>query len=525
MLRQCFLRCLLDSHAPINLPHNVETFIGRSKVTKIKDQSCSRQQISLRADCEECEVEVKPIGINPSGLDGFALQRNGLYKVKHGSKIEILLNNYIHVIEFDPPPDTEVVNNNKRKLEDEKHEISPRKKSKTQSELEQSSNIKEAMEDIWEEIDRGEVYVYTTKGVKSSQKIAAFDMDGTLIKTKSGKVHPVDTNDWQIAFPQASKKLTEKLNDDYKIVILSNQSPIGSGRVKVDDFKKKIEGIVAKLNVPIQVYLATGKGFYRKPAPGMWKVLAEQKNDNLTINMDISFFCGDAAGRAVNWAPGKKKDHSMADILLAENLGLKFYTPEQFFLGHSIANVPMIRPDFNPKELKPEPFNDSLISKEKELLVLVGFPGSGKSFLAKEIVEKSGNKYAIVCRDVMGTWQKCASEATKLLQQGKSVIVDSTNPDKESRARWTSLAKNMKIQCRCARMMTTKAHALHNNKFREIMKIKHVPVNDIVFHTYKNKFVEPTLNEGFLEVIEVKFNPCFDNKRAENMYRYYLLEK
>lgn len=92
-----------------------------------------------------------------------------------------------------------------------------------------------------------------------------------------------------------------------------------------------------------------------------------QKNDNIPIDIDSSFYCGDAAGRVANWAPGRKKDHSMADILLADNLGLKFYTPEQFFLGHSISNVPMTKPEFNPKDLKCEPFNEALISNEKEV--------------------------------------------------------------------------------------------------------------------------------------------------------------
>ncbi|XP_023936095.2 uncharacterized protein F21D5.5 [Bicyclus anynana] len=523
MTRQCFLRCLLDSHAPINLPHNVEIILGRNKVTKIKDPVCSRQQISLKADCEKCEVELKPLGVNPSGLDGFALKRHGQYTVSHGNRVEILLNNYIHVVEFEPPPDGyEAPKPIKRNLDDSSQEIAPRKKSKIESE---QADVKEAMDNSWEEIDRGEVYIFTAKGVKSSNKIAAFDMDGTLIKTKSGKVHPVDINDWQIAIPQVSKKLLEKANEGYKIIILSNQSPIGNGRVKIEDFKKKIEGIVEKLNVPIQVYLATGKGFYRKPAPGMWKLLSEQKNDNIAIEMDSSFYCGDAAGRMANWAPGKKKDHSMADILLAKNLGLKFYTPEQFFFGHSIANVPMSNPEFIPQELKSEPFNEALISTEKELLVLVGFPGSGKSTLAKQIEKKSGNKYVTVCRDVLGTWQKCAAEASKLLKQGKSVVVDSTNPDTESRARWTSLAQQLNVPCRCARMATSKAHAQHNNKFREIMKMNHVPVSDIVFHSYKNKFVEPTVNEGFKEVIQVKFSPTFENKEAETIYCMYLLEK
>ncbi|XP_026734315.1 uncharacterized protein F21D5.5 [Trichoplusia ni] len=524
--RSCFLRCLLDSHAPIKLPHNEEKVIGRNKLTKIKDQSCSRQQLSLKADCEKCLVEIKQLGVNSSGLDGFALIRNVEYKAEHGAKVEVLFNNFVHLIEFDPPPensDKQKKLGNKRKLDED--EESPRKKKSLKMETVTEVPVKAAVENMWEDIDRGELYVFTSKGVKASKKIAAFDMDGTLIKTKSGKVHPVDCNDWQIAFPTVQKKLKEHADQGYKLVILSNQAPIGNGRVKIEDFKKKIENIVIKLDLPFQVYIATGKGFYRKPTPGMWKVLSEQNNDGLEIDMAQSFYCGDAAGRVANWAPGKKKDHSMADKLLAENLNLRFYTPEQFFLGHSIANVPMSKPDFNPKDLTSSTFNQDLISKVKEILVLVGFPGSGKSFLAKQIEKKSGYNYVAVCRDVLGSWQKCAAEATKLLQKGKSVVVDSTNPDKESRARWISLAKETKVECRCAKMTASIAHAKHNNKFRELMKINHIPVNDIVYHTYKNKFVEPTTNEGFKQVIEVNFSPAFEDTESESIYKMHLLEK
>ncbi|XP_068633351.1 uncharacterized protein F21D5.5 [Battus philenor] len=521
MSRSCFLRCLLDSHAPINLPHNVEVLVGRSKLTKIKDQSCSRQQISLKANCDNCVVEVKQIGVNPSGLDGFLLKQNCVYKVGHESRIEILLNNYVHVIEFEPPPKDFTPKGNKRKIE---YDENSRKKRRC-SNLDDNLNVKETMEDLWESIDLGELYIYTSKGVKSSSKIAAFDMDGTLIKTKSGKVHPVDTNDWQLAYPVVPTKLKEHIDKGYKVVILSNQAPIGKGRVKIEDFKKKIENLVIKINIPIQVYIATGRSYYRKPTPGMWETLIEQKNDKIPVDMNSSFYCGDAAGRVANWAPGKKKDHSMADKLMAENLGLKFYTPEEFFLGHSMSNVPMTKPDFIPTDVVKEPFNEDLISKEKEILVLVGYPGSGKSFLAKQIEKKSSSHYVTVCRDVLGSWQKCAAEATRLLQHGKSVVVDSTNPDVESRARWTSLAKQMNVDCRCVKMATTKAHAQHNNKFRELMKINHLPVNDIVFNTYKNKYQEPLTKEGFKEVLEVKFNPIFEDEQSEKLYRMHLLEK
>lgn len=48
--------------------------------------------------------------------------------------------------------------------------------------------------------------------------------------------------------------------------------------------------------------------------------------------------------------------------------------------------------------------------------MFVGYPGSGKSFLAKQIEKKSGYNYVTVCRDDLGTWQKCAAEAKKYLQ-------------------------------------------------------------------------------------------------------------
>lgn len=86
--------------------------------------------------------------------------------------------------------------------------------------------------------------------------------------------------------------------------------------------------------------------------------------------MADSFYCGDAAGRVANWAPGKKKDHSMADKLMAENLGLEFYTPEEFFLKHPRANIPMNKPDFNPKELMAGTFNTDLIGKEIEVSLM-----------------------------------------------------------------------------------------------------------------------------------------------------------
>jgi len=84
-------------------------------------------------------------------------------------------------------------------------------------------------------------------------QIAAYDMDGTLIKTKSGLVFPKDCNDWQLLYLEVPNKLKQFHAKGYKIVIFTNQAGLGTGKVKVKDFKLKIEKVVQRINVPIQV--------------------------------------------------------------------------------------------------------------------------------------------------------------------------------------------------------------------------------------------------------------------------------
>ena len=77
-------------------------------------------------------------------------------------------------------------------------------------------------------------------------------MDGTLILTKSGKVHPVDENDWRIGFDTCFKKLKQLHADNYKLVIFTNQRGLIKA-TSTDPFRKKIQFIQQKLNVPLQV--------------------------------------------------------------------------------------------------------------------------------------------------------------------------------------------------------------------------------------------------------------------------------
>jgi bifunctional polynucleotide phosphatase/kinase len=100
-----------------------------------------------------------------------------------------------------------------------------------------------------------------------------YDLDGTIITTQSGHVFPKDCNDWKIAFGNVPGKLKQMHNDGYKIIFMTNQAGISRGNVNLEDMKTKMVRIVNKLGVPVQIFISTGKGIYRKPAPGMWNAL------------------------------------------------------------------------------------------------------------------------------------------------------------------------------------------------------------------------------------------------------------
>uniref|UniRef100_A0A4W4HNS0 PNK FHA domain-containing protein n=1 Tax=Electrophorus electricus TaxID=8005 RepID=A0A4W4HNS0_ELEEL len=340
----------------------------------------------------------------------------------------------------------------------------------------------------WQQI--GNLMVYTTAG------IAGFDIDGCIITTKSGKV-----------------------------VFFTNQMGIARGKLRPEVFKAKVEDILQTLNLPVQVFVATGPGIYRKPVIGMWEHLCEKANGGVTVDKSQSFYVGDAAGRPVNWAPGKKKkDFSCSDRLFALNIGVNFYTPEEFFLGWKSA--PFNLPTFDPRTLDPktrlyDPAEASLTSTSQEVIVAVGFPGAGKSTFFNTYIIPKG--YMYVNRDTLGSWQNCVSACERALKEGHSVVVDNTNPDPESRKRYVDVSQNAGVPCRCFNFSASLEQARHNNRFREMLPSdsKHVTVNDMVFHTYKKKFVSPTLSEGFSEILQVHFVPSFTDSGLEALFRQF----
>ncbi|CAM6098591.1 unnamed protein product [Calypogeia fissa] len=167
-----------------------------------------------------------------------------------------------------------------------------------------------------------------------SEKIAAFDFDGTLVDTS---VLRQGADAWSLLYDSIPTKLASFYNQGYKLVIFTNESNIDrftKARAKAIDSKLgRLKGFMQAVTVPMQVFIACGKSgsndVFRKPATGMWYLLEKYLNTGLPIDRERSFYVGDAAGR--------RTDHSDADSAFAKVLGLKFLLPEDVFLPESDA--------------------------------------------------------------------------------------------------------------------------------------------------------------------------------------------
>ena len=170
---------------------------------------------------------------------------------------------------------------------------------------------------------RGQWQVYKTimykihsRSETEFNQMVAFDLDGTLIKTKSGATFG---NDWMFFLPNIVNVLRQQHErGDTYMAIISNQSGVKAGKTTVEEIQKKVDDIISKLGFPIDFVCAFQDDRFRKPRTGMWDFLMSCRCSSLSPTGCT--YVGDAAGREKERP--RKKDFSDTDIKLALNLGI-----------------------------------------------------------------------------------------------------------------------------------------------------------------------------------------------------------
>lgn len=352
-------------------------------------------------------------------------------------------------------------------------------------------------------------------------KVAGFDIDFTVIKTASGRKFATGSKDWEFLYDCVPDKLLQLDKDGYRIVFFTNQAGIEKDKVKPETIKDKIEAIIKSLGITVQVLISTGNSHFRKPSPNMWEFFVDNCNQGVEVNKKESFYVGDAAGRAKNWAPNKPKDFSCSDRMFAANIGIGFHTPEEFFLGEKPAkykwgSINAARYLTDAKAAAKTDYH----RKGTEMVIMVGFPASGKSTIRTNCFEPHG--YIAVNRDTLGTSQKCLKVTKESLMGGKSVVVDNTNPSVIGRSEFIKAAKAAGVPVRCLWMQTSLELSHHLNLVRQNQtngEVRRIP--DVGYNMFKKNFGEPKTDEGFSEVIKVDFVPQFSSQRDEDIFKQW----
>ena len=171
--------------------------------------------------------------------------------------------------------------------------------------------------------------------------VAAFDLDDTLQKTRSGRPGYAvsELDDFVFWSPGVADALRSVHARGHAVVIFSNQGGVKGALdgKRADVVRRRVDALAKRLEVPLHFFCGTQKGAekdprgYRKPQTGAWRYFETRCNGGVAIDLNASYYVGDAAGRP--------RDHSDSDAAFARNVGVRFFTPEAFFLESGFEGV------------------------------------------------------------------------------------------------------------------------------------------------------------------------------------------
>jgi DNA 3'-phosphatase len=314
-------------------------------------------------------------------------------------------------------------------------------------------------------------------------KVAAFDLDGTLVKwsNESPGFWPSRLEHYELWNKSVISKLQSLYDHDgYLLVVFTNQGGIqkAHGGKRATLVKNLLDWMASLIDRPLCAVASTrslkkaSDTSFHKPLPHMWnKVLASKTfgqgsggldksvPDCYYYDLSSSFFVGDSA----------EEDDSQGgvDRKFAANVGIQFYTPEEYFGpsskelrqrsqqvdSGSAANVP-------PEAIQARKALLGGYLQGPILLILAGVQGSGKSTFCRQLVgddnddddaKINGNPQWIwLSQDTInngkpGKREKVEDEARKAIQQGNSVIIDRMHLDPEQRKYFVNVAKECKV--------------------------------------------------------------------------------
>jgi predicted kinase len=147
------------------------------------------------------------------------------------------------------------------------------------------------------------------------------------------------------------------------------------------------------------------------------------------------------------------------------------------------------------------PRNRETAQPQQELILFIGLPAAGKSTYYRE---HFASTHVHVSKDLMPKTRRSDArlmmEIEAALADGKSVVVDNTNPSVDVRAPLIALGRRYGARIIACYFEAEVKTVLVRNRLRE--GAARVP--DVAIFVTRKKLVPPSIDEGFDEIVVVK---------------------
>mmetsp|Transcript_34404 Transcript_34404/g.58284 ORF Transcript_34404/g.58284 Transcript_34404/m.58284 type:complete len:1120 (-) Transcript_34404:101-3460(-) len=507
---------LLPCGSRVHMQPGTERTLGRADHLT-RSFFVSKTQCRIKA-AENCGAKVETLSkTNPT----VVLRGGKTYKVKHGETIQLQHGDKIGLQGTIPEGIVHIQTKN----------LQSKAAAKSLGPLDVHEKFRPNAF-VWKSL--GNSLLYLKHGVFQS-KIAGFDFDGTLVHARGGSSMALQKSDYIFPTNVVIQKIRRLFADGYGIVIFTNQNGIKGAHQgkRASTVKWAIEQTIRRLEVPVDVFMATQKDSFRKGiGTRMWqkmKDIMEKRRDKLgddvahqpqiLLDKSLSLFVGDAAGR--------RQDHSDSDRKFAESVGIKFLTPEECFGESKVDNRVEVLRAFE-KDSRATLERGMLYGRRLKgplMVIMCGPQGAGKSTFCLKMIksnEEEDGGWVQINQDTIrngnrGTIEMCLKRAKNALMEGRSVLIDRMHLVPSQRLPFLKIAKDLNVKCHAVvllpsavlasnRVLTRKNHAVFGPKGAQLSRLSHA------------KLVVPRYEEGF-KLISV----CTDDKTADRVGQLYSL--
>lgn len=381
---------------------------------------------------------------------------------------------------------------------------------------------------------RNTVLMYTSDDFQYKPNIGCFGLKNTICKN-------IDNKNWDLWNPNILEKFRLINEKGGSIVFISDQSDIDLNALKakfcrfvkkltIDD--KSVAGETPKY-IPIMALFAMKKNCYRKPFTNLWNILliVYKKEKKAPPDIKSSIYVGGRDGGIFlsNWKEVKQnrnvvknfKNRSDNDRAFANNVGLQFSSAKAFFMDKPSCNwkwnnflmLPKKRIEYyKTHKNDEEPDIMEIIEKmggEKHLIIINGNYSSGKSTLAKRILdsfkEKNGENFKIT---ILSDYKiRFTKKNIKLFTDSifeSTTIIKTYKPTYEARKRYIKLAKKYEIPVLIINL-TTPSNICRILNHTKVQLSNDIDLNIHPFNFYNKwitNFEYPDYIEEFIEVID-----------------------